>query len=170
MAEPAADGVRTKLEVAAEAAHVLLGQMTAGRDRIAVMAFDAAPTVVAPLSGDRGAAESALAALRPGHGTRIDRGLQAAIDVVQGDPRALALPVIVLLSDGLQNGPADPVRAVLPALRGTGARVFVVGYGAQVDDGLLREIASSPSDYRFAPAVEDLQAVYEGVGRTLMCP
>ncbi len=170
MAAPAADGVRTKLEVAAEAALVFLERMDPARDRVAVVAFDAEARVAAPLSGDRGVAELALAALTPGHGTRIDRGLQAAIDVVKGDPRALALPVIVLLSDGLQNGPTDPVRAVLPALRGTGARVFVVGYGAQVDEGLLREIASEPSDYRFAPAVEDLRAVYEEVGRTLLCP
>lgn len=62
------------------------------------------------------------------------------------------------------------MRAVLPALRDTGARVFVVGYGAQVGEGLLREVASEPSDYRFAPAVEDLRTVYEELGRTLLCP
>ncbi|MCC7018757.1 MAG: VWA domain-containing protein [Ardenticatenales bacterium] len=101
MAAPAADGVRTKLEVAAEAALVFLERMDPARDRVAVVAFDAEARVAAPLSGDRRAAELALAALTPGRGTRIDRGLQAAIDVVAGDPRALALPVIVLLSDGL---------------------------------------------------------------------
>ncbi|MCC7018756.1 MAG: VWA domain-containing protein [Ardenticatenales bacterium] len=181
MAEPSADGVRTKLEVAAEAALIFLERMNPARDRIGVVAFDAEATVVAPLSNDRRTAVAALASMRPGYGTRIDRGLQAAIDIVAGDPRALALPVIVLLSDGLQNGPADPVRALLPQLRDTGARVFVVGYGGTGGTGggaggnaeaeaLLREIATAPTDYRFAPAVEDLRAVYDGVGRTLLCP
>jgi Mg-chelatase subunit ChlD len=181
MAEPSADGARTKLAVAAEAALIFLERMNPARDRIGVVTFDAEASVAAPLSNDRRTAVAALASMRPGYGTRIDRGLKAAIDMVTGDPRGLALPVIVLLSDGLQNGSADPVRALLPELRDTGARVFVVGYGGTGGAGggaggsaeaeaLLREIASAPTDYRFAPAVEDLRAVYDGVGRTLLCP
>ncbi|MFN8422210.1 MAG: VWA domain-containing protein [Anaerolineae bacterium] len=44
---------------------------------------------------------------RPGAGI-VRRGARRG-------PGALALPVVVLLSDGLQNGSADPVRAVLPS-------------------------------------------------------
>lgn len=170
MGEPAADGVRTKLEVAVEAAGQFVAGLEAGHDRVAIVAFDAEARVAAPLSSDRAAASTALAALRPGFGTRIDRGLRAAIDVVLGDMRGQALPVVVLLSDGLQSGPPDPVHALLPELRALGARVVVIGYGAQADDALLREIAGPEGDHHFAPAVEDLQAVYEGVGRLLVCP
>lgn len=170
MSERAADGQRTKLAVAVDAASLFLDRLNAIRDRVAIVAFDADARVVAPLSNDFGAASLGLAKLRAGRGTRIDRGLTVATTVLSENSRALALPVVVLLSDGLQNGSADPVRAALPELRAIGARVFVVGYGQTVDEALLREIAGDPADYRYAPAVEDLRAVYDGVGRTLLCP
>lgn len=170
MAAPAADGVRTKLEVAAAAALVFVERLDPSRDRLAVVTFDAEARVAAPLSHDRGPAVAALAAMTPGRGTRIDRGLRAAIDVATAGMRGLALPVVVVLSDGLQNGARDPVDALLPELHGLGARIVVVGYGAGADDALLRAIAGADGDYRFAPAVEDLRAVYEAVGRTLICP
>ncbi|MEO8083152.1 MAG: VWA domain-containing protein [Ardenticatenales bacterium] len=170
MRERAADGQRTKLAVAVDAASLFLDRLNSFRDRVAIVAFDADARVVVPLSNDFGAASAGLTSLRAGYGTRIDRGLSVATTVLSENSRALALPVVVLLSDGLQNGSADPVRAALPELRAIGARVFVVGYGQTVDEALLREIAGDPADYRYAPAVEDLRAVYDAVGRTLLCP
>jgi hypothetical protein len=103
------DGVWTRALDSARAALAGLGP----GDRAALVAFDEAAAVVAPLTGDLAAVTARLAGLAPGSGgTRLAPAFRAAREVLAGAPEAR--PELVVISDlqrhalaGLET--ADPV-------------------------------------------------------------
>jgi len=65
------------------------------------------------------------------------------------------------------------VLAAAAALKATGVRVFTIGLGEEDDvfKQLLRDAASAPEDFFFAPDGEDLEAIYGQIaGRIRPCP
>jgi Mg-chelatase subunit ChlD/DNA-binding beta-propeller fold protein YncE len=168
MSEPGGAG-RTKLDAAREAAGEFLAQLRLPLDHAAVVAFSRQSWTAVELTGDAGRLQRALAALSTTSGTRIDLGLAQAGRVLAAGGRSVAQPVVVLLTDGLQNGAVDPVRGEAAALRQASAWVVTVGLGADVDRALLREIASTPEAFFESPTPEDLAAIYRGVSEHLAC-
>jgi Mg-chelatase subunit ChlD len=168
MAEPAAGG-GTKLDAARAAAAAFVDLLNLGQDRVALVAFDAAAHRASGLTADRAALARALGGLVTASGTRIDHGLAEAAAVLGADGRSGAARAVILLSDGLQGGPIDPVRAEAARLKALGARVYTIGLGADVDRDLLRAVASEPAGYLESPAAEDLPAIYREVSERLAC-
>lgn len=137
-----------------------------------MVAFDAAARRVIGLTADRAAVAEALAGLATAAGTRIDLGLAEAEAMLRGAGRPHALPVAIVLTDGLQGptGGADAgVLRAAGALKAAGARVYAVGLGDAIDRALLRAVASSPDRYYESPAAADLDAIYRQISARLSC-
>jgi len=159
-----------KLDAARRALLIFLDQLRLqpeGRDRAAIVAFDGQARVASGLSGDPAALDAAAAALIAGEGTRMDLGIHAALDLLaqrDGD----RTPVIVLLSDGRQDDPATALAAGDRA-RAAAVALFAIGLGSDVDEGLLRALATDAAAYHHAPTADDLAAVYARVGGAVGC-
>lgn len=159
-----------KLDAARLALGIFLGQLRLGADgadRAAVVAFDGQARIAAGLTDDRAALDAAAAALAAGEGTRMDLGLHAALDLL-GARDGERKPVIVLLSDGRQDDPA-PALAAGDRARAGGVDLFAVGLGSDVDEGLLRALATDAAAFHHAPTADDLAAVYARVGGAVGC-
>jgi len=168
MAGPAETG-GTKLQAARDAAVGFVGLLRMPADHVAVVAFHERATVLAPLAGDRGVVERALSDMSTAPGTRVDRALDVAGDLLERSRRPDAQPVIVLLSDGLHPGPPEPVLQRAVALRERGVLVFTIGLGADVDEELLKRVAHEPRAYYRSPGAADLAAIYRSVLQSLAC-
>lgn len=163
---------RTKLAAAVEAAGRFVRLMDYGAgDSTAVVAFNADALPRLPLSRDRSAILAALDRLPQASGTRIDLGLLAAGQVLAGTERNAAnAAVVILLTDGRPTGTSTAaVLAAAEALHRSGAIVYSIGLGQDLDAALLGAIAREPERLLLAPDAEDLAQVYEQIARTLPC-
>lgn len=164
---------RPKLDAAREAAALFLAELDLPDDRAAIVGFNAAAWLAAPLTGDRAALDAALAGITMAQFTRIDLGLRAAQAELRG-PRAVAgrQAAVIVLTDGRNNPePIASAVAAAGAVKVGGVRLFTIGLGEDVETDALRQMASQPGDYFFAPDGEDLAAVYRAIaGAFDPCP
>ena len=162
--------VGAKLEAAKAAARTFVGLLGESGDQAAVIGFSEQPTLAAGLTGDDAVLIAAIDGLASSPGTRIDRALRAAAGELAGSPnrRPGSRGVVVLLSDGTQNGPVEPVREVAAALKAAGTLVFAIGLGADVDAALLVDVAS-PDGYRAAADERVLEEIYRGLAAVVAC-
>ena len=169
MRELAADGKRTKLDAAREAAAGFLDLLNLPSDEAALVSFNREAHEVVGLTGDNQRLKAGLAQLETLEGTRIDYGLQMASQVLSSQRRSFAQSVVVLLTDGLQNGSADPVRSAAAALKSGDALVYTIGLGNEIDRALLAEVASSPDRFYASPTDRELQAIYAEIRERVAC-
>jgi len=173
MREPEPGGARTKLDAAKAAAGAFVDLLDFGADHVAVVAFNRTATRVIDLGGDRERVHTAIGGIATAEGTRIDLGLAAAADAMAAGRRPEALPVVVLLTDGLQNIEKAPNSAVLAradALKAAGVRVFTIGLGDWIDRNLLRLVATTPEGHYFeSPSGGDLARIYAAIAERLAC-
>jgi Mg-chelatase subunit ChlD len=168
MTEPAVGG-GTKLEAARAAAGRFLTLLPLPADRAAIVAFNRDAQVALTMSGDAVALEQALRDLEASPGTRIDLGLEAARGVLAAGRRPSAQPVVILLTDGNQNGDPEPVLAQAEALRAPDVLIYAIGLGADVDRALLQAVAGRPERYLETPTATELGAIYHGIAERLAC-
>jgi Mg-chelatase subunit ChlD len=166
-----AAGGATKLDAAKAAARQFLRLLDPVRDQAAVVAFHGA-TSLAPLSSDRPALEAAIDAIRTQPGTRVDRALDvAAAELFSGRARPGSNRVLVLLTDGrTDEGTAPGASARAAEARSLGAQIYAIGLGDQVDETFLRQLASGPDFYLYAPQPSALETLYERIAAELPCP
>lgn len=172
MQEPTAAG-RPKIDAAVAAARLLVGdlRLQAG-DRAAVVAFNAAATLLQPLTSDPAALDAALAAIAIGPQTCLPCGVEAADAELAGPRRRpAAQPAVVVLTDGRSN-PRPAAEAVerAAAAKARGVAVFTVGLGDDVDAEALAAMASRPAfAFRTADA-EALAGIYRAIAGAIPCP
>jgi len=104
-------------------------------------------------------------------GTRIDRGLDAAFEILararrQGSPRR---PFVVLLSDGRQPAGADAALVTAARLRAGGVTLHAIGYGDTHDAAHLRALAGDPARYHVAAQGGALRTVLLGLHELVAC-
>jgi Mg-chelatase subunit ChlD len=102
--------------------------------------------VLAPLTNDRHQVAAALGRLELRQGTRIDRALTTAVELLRaGDPSGARQRAILLLTDGVQIGPEGdaPVLEAARAARAARARIWAIGLGPGPDQALLRAISEN---------------------------
>jgi len=135
-------------------------------DQAAIVAYSDDGQLVQELTSDRTLLESAINSLSTISGTQPETGMTLAIDQLAG-PRhnALggALPVIILLSDGLFDvGPvedqAERAKDILPLNN----KIATIGLGDDVDQDALRQVADSGLAY-FASDAATLTDVYNKI-------
>lgn len=141
-----------------------------GGSQAAIVRYDREASLVWPLTDDRAALDAALAGIRTGAGTRLDRGLATAIEELEGPRRRSGhRPVIVLLSDGRQVEARLSVGEMAEYARLVGITSFAVGLGTDVDREVLNEVAGSPARVFVAPDAADLESIYRQVAGEVRC-
>ena len=150
-----------KIELARQSVMKVL-DVVPGSDPLGIIAFDAAPATVAPLSTSRDAETIAarLRDLQPGGSTAIGPAVEIAVAWL-ADAGPVARRHILLLSDG-RSTPAD-ARRVRDAVRRLKVEVSVVAIGADADRPMLEELARSTGGRAYFPG--DLQELPQIVAR-----
>lgn len=169
MSEPTA-GAASKLDAAVMAARVFLDQLSLGRDRAALVVFNASVTVLVPLTGDRALLDAALGANLPqGTGTRIGAAIAAgAAELAAARPGSQRAMVVLTDGQGTDEDPGAAQRAADGA-KAAGITLYTVGLGQDVDLSALRALASGPDHCFLAPDAAELAAIYRGIAGVLPC-
>lgn len=195
MYRPTRENGRSKHLAALEAARAFLSLLTwddgaQHHDQVAVVAFNDTAWTEMGLGSDHGKALAALERLpaRIAQGTRLDLALDQARETLLSGPRLGSnRPTVILLTDGLPNrvpfGPGSDspecpnqectVLRAAARMKADGSRLFTIGLGEDDDvlRELLRESASTPGDFFFAPDGDDLAGIYRQIaGRITECP
>jgi len=156
-----------KIAAAKAAASAFVDATDLTANRIAVLGFNSDAQQYIGLSGDGPAIKQAINAIGIRTGTNIARAIDIAAALLKKDGRDDALPVIILITDGSPNQPApDPELAAqrsANAAKLAGVHVFAIGLGESVDHGLMRSLASTPTDYYFSPSTAELEIVYRSI-------
>jgi Mg-chelatase subunit ChlD len=170
MSRPNVGRPGTALDVAREAMRDLVDLLELPGDRVAVVSFDAQSRVVSELSGERADIVGGIDALSLSSGTRLDEGLAVAARTLQTAPAPRGRPVVIVLTDGLQSEARSVALAWGDQLRARGITTYAVGFGPEVDEDLLRRVASTPDRYHRSIGAQDLLPVYGRIGAELACP
>ena len=188
----AADDVEpTRIDVAKTAARTLL-ERRPGDAMVGVVAFGEGGLVVQPPTDDALALDATIDRLEPQSATSLGRGVLTALNTVAPEsdfgpeapgrtddtsPRSAFAPaVIVLLTDGENTVPPDPLEVAQQAAD-RGVRVHTVGLGTeegatievegfnlftQLNEPVLQEIASVTEGVYFrVEDIEDMPLVYD---------
>jgi len=177
----ATDVQPSRLEAARSAARSLIDQLPPSA-RVGLVSFNGGASLVAPLTTDRSTVQAALDGLRPGGGTAIGDGIEAALQQLQqagssGTTAAKVPAMIVLLTDGSSNAGTDPQLAAAAA-KAAGVPVDTIGIGQRnqptyihgqqvdgVDEVALQGIAATTGgSYYYAEAAGQLSRIYSKLG------
>ncbi len=170
---PSVGGDRTKIQAALDAAGSFLDLIDlsagakSGTDRASIVAFNVESRIVAPFTDDDARLRLGLASIETQVGTRIDRGLESAAEALESR-RGSALPVVVLMTDGIQPE-TDDVLAAADTVKATGALIYTIGLGADVEPDLLRRVATDPDRFYSSPSAEDLARIYSEIFERIAC-
>ena len=135
----------TRMDAAKLVAKTLI-ERRPGHSRIGVVAFGEGGLVVQPPTDDDEALLATIDRLAPYSGTSLGRGILTALNLVAPEPEtapggralldemaprgAFAPAIIVLLTDGENTDPPDPLEVAQTAIE-RGVRVYTVGIGTE---------------------------------------
>lgn len=156
-----------KLEAAKQAARNFADNLDFTLQRMGVLSFYGSARMLIGLSADPVAIKAAVDALPIDRGTNIANAIDTAQEELSRNGRADARPVIILITDGSPNEPASgPEQAAIlsaNAAKVAGTLIYTIGLGSGAAETLLKQIASGPEYYFFAPGNDDLDAIYEQI-------
>jgi len=163
-----ASGSMKKKEVEIVASAQEFVQALRPQDRLAIVTFADRVVFAFDLSENRQFAAEAIAGYRANGGTSLYDGLADSLIRLK---RSQGRRVVVVMTDGRdENNPGTApgsvrkLEDVLKLLNETGAVVFAIGLGTNVDQGPLREIANKSGGRAYFPTdVSDLPAEYRRV-------
>ncbi|MFN8499254.1 MAG: vWA domain-containing protein [Anaerolineae bacterium] len=153
-----------KLAAAKTAAKGFLDRLDMATDQAGLASFDSSSGLLdAALTSSLGPVRAAIDSLVAG-GTIRDMTL--GINIAQSElagprHRTGATPIMIILSDGRPT--TTDARTAAAAAKAAGTRIFTIGLGNNVDASLMRDVASSPTDYYYAPDAAGLDAVYQQI-------
>jgi hypothetical protein len=161
-------GSESPLEAVKSAASIFARITASNEQPVGAVAFDDSVYTVMPLGPDGNACANAIQRIPPGGGTDIGQGLLAGRSMVLsglqrgGYPGASGL--IVLLSDG-QSDRAGALQAAQQAKTDPNypIRIITIGLGAQIDEQVMREMASSEADFHFTLDPAGLGDIYSTI-------
>ena len=139
-----------------------LMNLTEEGDAVAVVMFNEVANLLNSFSQDRAAVVRNIQRIPGGGGTDIAGGLAVAAQQFSLKPPPVeARQVIVLLSDGQQEAPGDPIAAAIGA-KTQGLRVVTIALG-DADRDTLAQMASSEADYHETADPAALMEIYSNI-------
>lgn len=144
------DGKLGQVQAAAEA---FVDQMRPV-DQVGLIQFDTQLTQASPFSGDKAMLKRKITGLTAQGNTRIYDALVLALNQTAPETGSKA---VVLMTDGQDTESAASLDQVLGLIHYTGIRVYTIGIGSDVDQGVLREIAQASGGHFYtAPTAADI--------------
>jgi len=130
-----------------QAANLFLDRLDLLNDQAGVASFADIATLNHILSQPDVTVRAALNNLNAIGGAAMGDGITIARqELTSIRHRAVANPVMIVLSDGYSNAGSNPLTAATAA-KNAGIRIVTVGLGPNVDSVLMRAVASAPTDY-----------------------
>ena len=158
-------GPESTLELAKNAAASFAQSVAAPTQPVGVVMFDDTATTVHDISPDGAAVAEAVLGIPSGGSTDIAAavvaGHQALRSSRQSNQFGAAAPTMILLSDG-QSEPAAALAAAAAA-KAEGIHIVTIGLGTQINDSLLKGIASTEADFHFTLDAGSLSDVYYAI-------
>lgn len=169
-----AGGNNTKMDLLKEAAILFLSEvdLQSGVDQVAVVEFDDAANIVQHLSTDNDTLVEAVGNIDEGNGTSIAAGLESSRQALAG-ARSDASHILIIITDGQDTSGflrlfGANLQGAANNIKAQGIRIITIGLGNDVDANVLRDLASQPSDYYFAPTADKLAEIYSDIGSTVI--
>jgi uncharacterized protein YegL len=160
-----------KIRAAQSAAKAFIRAMNLPEDRVGIAYFSRDAAVAHPLSGDADLLFAAVDRLDTTAGTRIDRGLEVGLAILaEARTGSDVSPVLVLLTDGIQEAEPEAPERVAEAIRAQRITFHAIGLGSDVDAAYLLELVRAPDRLHLSPSVGELEAIYTEIARTIPCP
>jgi Ca-activated chloride channel homolog len=160
-----------KLAHAQEGLRLFLRQFSA-RDRVGLVTFADAPSLVvpiAPMSTNRGNLERAVDNLVAGGSTAVYDATLSGVDLIASLHDSTRINAVVVLTDGEDNRSALASDALVRDLQrrsesdvGT-IRVFTIAYGHDANNDVLTSIATAAGGEEFAGDPSEIDAVYRQI-------
>lgn len=149
-----------RIDDAKAAAKLFVDQMDLSVDQVGVVSFADDATIDFVLSQNASGVKAAIDGIVATGGTDIALGIRRAQgELASARHQANNLPAMIVLSDGLSD--YNAAVAAANAAKEAGTVIFTIGLGADVDQQLMKAIASSGDFYYFAPDGSDLAEIYE---------
>lgn len=153
---------------AKQAAKGFVELMRLQNDQVGVVSFSDSALLDQELTQNKIVINQAIDKLGASGGTNIAVGIaKAQTELIGNHHNPLATQVMILLSDGRPT--AGNTSAAAQLAKQTGIRIISIGLGQQIDEVLMRSIASVESDYYYAPDDSDLSVIYQGIAQILHC-
>ena len=147
---------------------------TETNDTLGLVSYNPTSTLNQTLTNSPLAMEEAIQALGPAtNGTCISCGIiTAQAELTSARRRPNALPVLVLLTDGIPHDFDTPSNALYNAqlAKNAGTRVFTIAFGTNIDSAMMTGMASSASDYFYASNSAQLGALFDAISTTICRP
>lgn len=157
----------SKLDDAKAAAIGFVDLLQLSSDQVGLVAFAGQADLLYPLTHDGSAVQDAIASLATADGTNIAAAVSRAhAELRSAHHQSAAAPVIVLLTDGKSS--AEEALAAAAVAKADAIRLVTIGLGSDVNEPLLREMASSAGDYVFAPTSNELAAIYDNIAAQIV--
>jgi len=129
-------------------------------DQAAIIAFSSTVETAHPLTPDIEALAAALDSLEPLGATALYDAVLAATSAAAAAP--LDRRVVILLTDGVDEGSLATRDEALEQARDRSVPVYAIGFGGDLDEAFLAEIADvSGGRFLLAPDTDALVAAYE---------
>jgi len=159
------------LRDAQEAAKRFIDNLQPG-DQVSVVSYSDFADRQSQLTTDFDSAKQSIDRLSDLNNTNIAAGLEEGFETLRAAPVDDSL-VLILLTDGRPNRPGIPTQARAAALRAAnnikaaGVDLFTIGFAGTggLDEDLMREMASSPDQYRQTPSGDELAEIYASIAR-----
>ncbi len=173
------DGVNPEqpLTQAKLGADAFINTLSTSSDRVGVVTYNVAPTLNSALSNDFAAVKASYLSVNATNGTNIGTALDRAQLEIATNGRTAGgeKRVIILLSDGVPDiagmtAAASIAETIAKAtlVKNAGTIVYTIGLGNGVNPSLMGSIASTPSNYFFAPSGAQLMDIYKSIS-TIEC-
>ena len=160
------------LTKAKTAATTFVNTLSTATDHVGVVSYNENATLDHALTSNFAAAKSSIASITAGGATNIGDAFKKAAFEMTTNGRSEAKHVIVLLSDGLPNRPNNVATGTAYALsqatiaKTKGYVIYTIGLGGDVNPVLMKQLATTPDNYYFAPTTDDLDAIYRAISAT----
>jgi VWFA-related protein len=135
--------------------------MADGRSKVFIVAFESAPWLLHPPSGDKASLKKAMISLRPSGTTATVDGVAFGLQQFSGMTGKRAL---VVITDGREGASSQTAEAAIHLAKDTGIPVYgVVTYGQQIGNPLVNIAAATGGTMFFAPRPNDIVPMFEQI-------
>ncbi len=166
----------TRLSRAKIAANSFLADLNT-TDQSGLVSFATTASVNKTLSNSHSQTQTAISSLTAVGATNIGDAIKLANqELISIRHNPLAVPIEILLTDGMANKPNGPgygeyaadvayAKAKADEAASAGIKIFTIGLGSNVNTSMLQYIASATGgQYYFAPTAAELQGIYDQIG------